>query len=166
MNLAVPAVDTKGVTIRACALEAALRVLTEVAAMARSCTFVDVIARFLVRVQAVAGLTGTNRTRWRFPADVSAASISGAAMFDAMAAFIREIGAICASVADTAPGDAFVGTALEFVAPASSYSCCGNLRGGVTPRKEFIHAVAAVVVTVAEPALQNAALRSSAEELS
>lgn len=166
MNLAVAAIDTKGITISACALEAALRILTEVAAMAGSLTFIDVIARFVIWVEPVTGMTRTNRTRWRFPADVSASSISSAAMFHAMAAFVREIGAIGASVAYTGPGDAFVGTAPEFVAPAGRRSSCANLRGGVTSRKEFIHAIAAVVVTVAEPALQNAALCSSAEELS
>lgn len=96
---------------------------------------------------------------------MSAASISSAAIIDAMAAFVREVCAIRTPIADTGPGDAFTGTALEFVAPASRRRRCANFRCGVTSLKVFIHAVAAIVITVAKPALQNAALCSRAEEL-
>lgn len=82
-----------------------------------------------------------------------------------MAAFVREICAICTPIADTGPGNAFMGTTLEFVARTSRHRGGANFRRRVTSRESFIHSIATVVITITQPVLQNAALSSRAEEL-
>lgn len=100
LNFARTMVSSKGVAFGTSALEAALGVLTEVAAVARSTAFVDIIASFGICVEPVARMARTLGTQRRLAADVSAASISRPTMGFTVAAFVRVVRAVQMHVAD------------------------------------------------------------------
>lgn len=100
LNFAGAMVSSKGIAISTSALVAALGILAEVAAVARSTAFVYIIASLGICVEPVARVARALWTQWGFAADVSTAAISRATVGFTVAAFVGVVRAVQMHVAD------------------------------------------------------------------